>query len=429
MFEENEQGLDIEFDMDPVQDPNALLDAAEEESDVKMSEDVLGPAQEDVSDTAASDLEESSDNEGDSEAPSNVAGAESEEATSPSASGNQPDSSSKEAAPSNRRPPRAKWVDRAAAARIYRESADSRQINASDVLKFASAVNGKSILEGRISGVVEFHNEVCWTIYEGNVTVRIPYAESYTNLEPELLNNTRSFALERQRQLMSQSIGVTVPYVPESLIADPENEDCYIVYASRTSALERHRKIRFFGDDASRRVSKGDDIDCQIISSGPNAAYVCACGQDIRVINFLLTHRYVGDVSKAFFPGDHIVMRVTEIEENPADRFCPTIHLSARPVEIQKFKWNLKHRIPRKGNPRFNGTITSIRTVTTQRGPKSMVYLFLDGVDVPAYASTSATNIREDLKRGDNVTFEVWGALENGYAHGRIIRYNSKRKP
>lgn len=395
MIEENAEFGQVFDDSKDISNPDEL-DYKGETEDTSMSDDLLGPPAQD-----------SDDDDADDSASAEPVAAE------PAHAGKSPRTQGRSAPVAQ--------MDRATAARLFRENREARQSAASDILKFATAARTKNVLEGTIAGVITDGTEVCWTIYHSNITVRIPYAESYMTLEDSLLANKRPVVLERQRQMMTKSIGATVPYVIESFVKDPGDENSYIAYASRREALSRHRKVRYFGSSATRRVEVGSNVTAQIISIGPNAAWVCTCGMDVRVPNFLLSHRYIDDVSRYFTVGQELTMRVMRLEKNPADEFTPKMSLSARPVEIAKFRPNLRRIVG--DHARFGGSVTSLRVIDDSRGPRVIVNLFLDGIEVPAFTSTGHLHIRDDLKSGDRVLFEAHGKTESGYAYGNIIRY------
>lgn len=421
--------IDAEFEVTgSVEDPNT--GDFDDEVSVGMAADLLGPASEDplMDETEEEPEEEEAEEETtDGEEPSH------EEVTPagddlpmPPAPAKTPakatagrsalTSTSRSIARSSQR----RSIDRETAARIFLENRDADESAAAAVMRYATAAKNKNIVDGVISGVDTRNKEVFWCIYDGEVTVRIPYAESFVVQESDLLGSKRNSILERQRQMMSQAIGAKVPFIVESFVPDPEGG--YICYASRTAALERLRNTRYFGDNAPRKVKVGNRVNAQIITLGLYAAWVNACGMDIRVPVNQLSHKFIEDVSRDFYVGQELTMQVTRLSEAPGQ--MPEVSLSARPVEVEKYRPNLK-RIRRGGvPPRFGGVITSIRT--DKRGnngiPNVVINLFLEGVEVPAFARTAQLHLRDDLRTGDKVMFEAFGKTSSGYVYGSIIK-------
>lgn len=309
-----------------------------------------------------------------------------------------------------------------AASRLEREVADftrmdernARQEAASSIGIFDHAVRYKDILRGRIDGVETNDGKVYWVSYNRAVTVLIPFEQAYMAPPEELLGNTPDI-LRRQRQFLTKSLGAEISFVVTSFQADPEKDD-FVAIASRTEALALERR-RYFGANAPRKVSVGCDVVTQILNFGPHAAYVTACGMDIRVRNDTLSLRHISDIGGAYEVGQKLLMRVVRLEEKPGK--LPEMVLSARPIELKKYQPNLK-RI-RGQHPRYAGTVTSVRLERNRERPSVLVNLFLDGIEVPAFSRTFELHVRDDLHTGDRVYFEVLGVTGNGFAHGRII--------
>lgn len=309
-------------------------------------------------------------------------------------------------------------VDRVEAAMLHTEIREQRQDNATSVGTFTTAMKTNAILEGEIAGVEVDAKNAYWVLFQNNITVRIPFEESFMIQPEELRKEVNSRILMRRKQFLTKSMGATIPYVLTDFVAEPDGS--YVAYGSRISAMARIRR-RYFGDDAPQKLSVGQVVTAQIISGDAHTAYVYTCGCDVRVPNHLLTHRYIEDVSAAYMVGTNVRLQVRQINKEPGKP--PQLVLNGRPVELEACKPNLK-RI-RGTNPRFIGVITSIRMDRRPGDEPSVVaHLWLKGAEVPAFCRDFRLNIFDEIHTGDTVSFECNGVTESGYVHGRIIRYN-----
>ena len=309
--------------------------------------------------------------------------------------------------------------ERERASEEYVASRNARQENAIIVGRYITAQRQKNVATGKISGVEVKGEHVFWVIYDGPVTVYIPFQEALPFLEDETMVTTPD-ARMRQRQMMSKSVGAVVPFSVEQII--PSENETYLVYGSRKNAMERIRK-RYFGKDAANPAREGDVVVGTFLGVGPHAAWVNILGVDVRMRPRQLSHRYMDNLMEEYTAGEEIRLRIQKIEA--VDGKLRLI-ASALPCELEACRSNLSR--VRRGI-RYAATITSHRLVTVQnpktRKPESryIAAMWLEGVEVPAFANVISSHASGMSHSGDRVMVEVEEIARNGYVRCRIIAY------
>lgn len=279
---------------------------------------------------------------------------------------------------------------------------------------FLTAQKEHRNLEGRISGVEQNKDTAYWVLYEGPVTVQIPFAEAFMNTPSELVvQNPTTEVLRRQRQLLECAIGAKIEF---SVTSFTKEDDLYIAVASRTSALMRMRNY-YFDHQSPYALTVGKDVVAQILTNGEHAAYLTFCGMDVKVTKSNLSYRFIQDVSAQFYVGQTLRVRIEDIKYSAEDPF-PKVVVSAKPIEKARFQKNIK-RIQKNGI--YIGTAISTRLKDNANGSSVTISLFLDNVDVPAFARTTILELGNSIRVGDKVTFLAMGVNSEGFAHGKII--------
>lgn len=289
------------------------------------------------------------------------------------------------------------------------------QDDAMIVGKYLSALRRKTNVEGEITGVEIREGHAFWSVLEGPVLVLIPFREALPYLEdPTLMEDAN-----RQRQFMTKAIGTKIAYSVEEMVADG---DTFIVFGSRKVALERIRK-RHFGKNASNPIKVGDNITATFIGVAPNAGWVTSAGVDIRLPKRLVSHRYIENLMREYKAGDQITLVVQEIEEKNG---LPILVTSALPCELEACKSRLRYI--RKGS-RLKAVITAhrirqrINPVTKKAEPYYAAALWVEGANVPGYATLTTAYSPETCRAGDEVSVEVMEIAQNGYVRCRIVAY------
>lgn len=293
---------------------------------------------------------------------------------------------------------------------------DVEQEDRTTVGIFLTALKEKRILEGNIAGVEVNRRMAYWVLYEGPVTVRIPFDNSFMQIPADLANKRPSEdILRRQRQMLERAMGATINFTVSRF--EPDGDGTYLAIGSRTDAMDKIRKV-YFGHNAAQKLSVGDDVVAQIITHGKHAAYLNFCGIDVKVKKSDLSHRYIEDVSASFHVGERIRVRLMNIQMPEESVGIPAISVSAKPIEKARFDRNLR-RIHKNGY--YIGTVTSTNLKGSGNGDNVTISLFLNDVEVPAFSRTPILALGDALHNGDQVSFMALGVNEDGFAHGKIL--------
>lgn len=282
---------------------------------------------------------------------------------------------------------------------------------------FQTAMKEKRILEGRIAGVEATRRGAYWVLYEGPVTVRIPFDNSYMTIPADLVGKRPTDStIQRQRQMLDRAKGAVISFTVSDI--KPMDDGAYLAIGSRTDALNKIRKV-YFGSRATYPMEKGKDYRAQILSNGEHAAYLTVAGIDIRVKKSELTHKFIQDITSTFHVGEFITVRVMEIEQAKDANSLPVVSVSAKPIERERFKRNI-NRIQQNGT--YLGTVVSVNRKNSPDGSTITISLFLDEVGVPAYSRTTILDLGNSIHQGDKVSFLATGIHKNeGLAHGKIL--------
>lgn len=281
---------------------------------------------------------------------------------------------------------------------------------------FLTALKEKRILSGTVAGVEANNKTAYWVLYEGPVTVRIPFDNSFMTIPAELaVQRPNEEILRRQRQMLDRAKGAKVHFTISRFVQ--EDEGSYLATGSRTDALSKIRK-HYFGNRADNPLTVGMDIMAQILTNGEHAAYLTFCGVDVKVKKSELSHKFIQDVTSTFHVGSQMRVRIQNITPAAETNGIPSVAVSAKPVERERFKRNLK-RIHKNGS--YIGTVISTAKKEGPDGSSITISLFLDDVGVPAYSRTTILGLGDAIKHGDKVSFLAMGVNEEGFAHGKII--------
>lgn len=303
-------------------------------------------------------------------------------------------------------------------AESFMAARNAKQEDALRLGQYITAHKEKQYMTARIAAVESRKDLVYWVCYDGPVTIWIPYAEAYELATPEDLRANTNAARERQKQVMSKSIGAEIKFIIKDIVPSDDNSE-YFVYASRKEAMEdiNSHYMESSKNNTGKVLEVGQNVTAQFVSIGAYAAIVEVAGRDIRVVNAQLSHRYIADLTKQFVPGDKIEMRITKlaIKDDKLD-----IVVSALPCELEKCQPRIR-RI-RAGN-RCNATITTVRNIKTSNGPKFIATLWLEGYDLPGYASVINCNGNNQAYSGSPALVQINGVSDNGYVHCKILRF------
>ena len=290
----------------------------------------------------------------------------------------------------------------------------ARQDDENIISDFIVAAKTGAYMEARIDSVEIDDNEknVYWICYCGPIVVRIPFEETFDVLPSELLDKSIQRLVVRRRQFLSKTIGVTIPFVVTEFSADPDGN--YIAVGSRVEALKLIRR-RYYGPRATKPIKVGDIVTARIINVGPSYLWVNIWGADVPVSNRNMSFRYISDMTDRYYPNDMVKVKVMSLKTK--EDGTVEMNVSGRPVELEEAQKRL--HLVKKGN-RYAAVVTSIRTEPTMH-----VELWLEGINVPAYAATkdvrSDMNQKQGVYSGSFVYVEAMGVTKSGMAHVKLL--------
>lgn len=285
---------------------------------------------------------------------------------------------------------------------------------------FISAMKEKRILDGKVAGVESDNQSAYWVLFVGPVTVRIRFDNSYMTVPADLVGKRDQDTIYRQRQMLLRASGAQINFTVISLETDPNGG--YIVYGSRTTAMSRIRR-QYFGPTATEPITVGTDVIAQIISHGDHVAYLSFCGLDVRVNKRNLSYQYIQTIKSNFCVGEKIRVRILSIKDG--DNEIPTVEVSAKPIEKERYDRNLS-RVRRNGS--YIGTVVNCSEREGPDGASVTISLFLDDLQVPAFSRVSILSLGNTIQQGDKVNFLALGVNEDGFAHGKILEVIKPRK-
>lgn len=281
-----------------------------------------------------------------------------------------------------------------------------------------AALKHHTLFKTSISGTQIYQGEAYWCCYEGPATIMIPVDQSFMTLPSNLLRKAEydTRVLKAQIRFLDRAVGAQIKVVITKRETSVRGDTIY--FASRTTALAVERR-HYFGNEAKKPLTLGQEITAQVITTGPSSAHLTFCGIDAKVYVSALTHRYIPNVSEEYQPGDKIRVKVVYIKEEPGR--IPSVGVTGRPCELAQKKWNL-HRVTDK--LRTIGTVTSIKV---DPSGKTTISLYLDEMDLPAFSTVIDIKTRTPLETGNKVQFECRGTTTAGYVHGHVVRFIRKR--
>lgn len=307
-------------------------------------------------------------------------------------------------------------------AMIRDEDRELRQESALEKMKYEAAFKQRRIVESTLDAVVTIGKEVYGVCFDGDITVRIPFMEFFQKVPASLVDPKTPNLVRARTNFLSKAIGASIFFTLTSYGSDPENNmDFYT--GSRVQAMALYRR-RFFGKDATDKLTVGTDIYAQILSMNEHIAYVTCCGLDIPMQNFTITHKWVEDLNAEYTVGQKIRVRIVDIVEEAGK--VPILRISGRPCELKRLARNAE-RLKYASTTRCVAKVTTIRY--DKKNNRHIASLFLEGFNYPAFCgSLSVKDIEENaITNGSTVQVELFGITKQHYIHCAIVRVIRKK--
>ena len=288
------------------------------------------------------------------------------------------------------------------------ENWQQRMDDASILGSFTIAANRGTIANSVVSAV-DFLPEigVCWVCYEGPVSIYIPYEEAFDEPPTELMNKDTRDIRRRKEQFLQKSIGAPVSFI---ITKTAESDGAMVAIASRQKANAMIRRIHY-GAEAQRPLKAGDTVRATVMGVGNSVMCLSVAGKDIIVSNRNLTHRYVDNLQTMWSAGQSIRVTIRDIEHGEKRGEVKKVSVTCRDIELEEAQ--AKIRRARKDMKCF-ATVVSISSEPFR------INLWLNGLDIPAYAATRVFD-REQIRPGCKVMVRILGTTERGYVHCEIV--------
>ena len=291
----------------------------------------------------------------------------------------------------------------------------ARQDDLSLTMKYAGAEKNKVVLNGVVGGVETRGGHTFLAIYDGPVTVLIPFHKA---IAPETLREGIAGNPTRERQLLAKWLGSTVNFLIEKVY--PAEDGTYLVSASR---LEANAKIRarYFGENAANPVQVGQFVTGYFFSIGKDSGYLNVLGVDVNIHKKYISHRYIHDLQKYYNNGDAIKVQIIRIEDEDGNF---DLVVSALPVELEEAQSKLgRVRVGTRCVAQLSA-FSEAKTTPTDGFRESTAHLWLDSLGIPAYAKVLQRrgDDREPIYEGTKVVVSIDGVSGSGYVRVTILR-------
>ena len=287
---------------------------------------------------------------------------------------------------------------------------EQRQANADAIGKYASACNRHTLVDFTVVGIEPNSEtgEVYWVGYEGPITIRVPFCETFDNLPEDLIKTTpSSVVVARRTQFLQRSIALRCKVLPQSMELLPDGSGA-IVTASRVAASARIRRYHY-GKDAFPAIKVGDRVTASVLAVGNSSLWLDVGGYELQVAQRHLTHRYIDNAKNYWAVGNTISVEVKSVitTGNPGE--VSELQVTMKPLE-RKTALQYKSRIISGG--KYKATVVSIVAQ-----PKPTINLWLEGLEMPAFA-TSRQYEQQPISSGDKVLVKALGMRTEGPTAG-----------
>lgn len=329
-------------------------------------------------------------------------------------------------------------------AKKVEENTRANQTETLIVKGYVDAMKMGTNMTGVISSVETHDNTPMWVIYDGPVTVFIPFDDAVQQNPRDGENLNAKLLLENRIRLLTSCIGCEIPFSVETIQQGRrDGHRFYYAYGSRLKAQARIRK-RYFGPGAKEPVRYGQRVEATVLGVGEFSAFVMAKGKDFKISASHFSYNAIMDLRDVYAPGDKVEMEVVHPE-----RFGEgAAAIEGMPVEVSENgtikctldvwpierKEAMRHKSRVKVGNRYHANIACILGESKRDEKTGFVVrrlkaaMMLDGVRMPAYALLhydSYESGEEEVKarRGRGVLVEVVSVSEYGFANVRIRRY------
>ena len=272
-----------------------------------------------------------------------------------------------------------------------------------------NAYRTRRILTGFLGGLEQTDAGKTLAIVEyKGFRIVIPLREMVVGMPKNLSGKAYADMVLSYNKLLSNMMGCEIDFTVKGIDGKSRS-----IVASRREAMLRKRRDFYFepDDNGNCRVYPGRIIQVRVILVAEKAIRIEAFGAECSITARDLSWDWIGDVRDRYSVGDHILVRITEVNDNTIEGL--TIKADAKSVSGNRQNNLSLVRVQSK----YAGKVTDIH--------KGTVYVRLtNGVNAIAYSCYD----RRTPGKKDDVSFAVTGIDEGrGVALGiitRIIRQN-----
>lgn len=285
-----------------------------------------------------------------------------------------------------------------------------------------SNMDKKIIVRGRITGLIEMdlkdkgrpdEREVCLSIFFRNgFKGYMPFNEIYRDganaIEMNTVNLTspegRTEFIRRKKAMANKLLELEVPLMIThmSLGEDKNNYDNYLIMASRRNAILEVEKANFEprGHRKNPILMQGSRVTGEIVSVSKKSIQVNVGGVDTSIPIYNLTYQYIPDsvyFQSLYHVGEPLSVVIDEVKVEGST----TIEVEERGKLVEKTYQNHVLKVSAKQaeldrakeiqNTKLylkEECVGIITHIPTKRDGKAVIYLWLRGYNVPAYANS-----------------------------------------
>ena len=288
------------------------------------------------------------------------------------------------------------------------------------LVSIRASIDHMLVLNAPVASVNILDGTVCLICYLSTIEVRIPFRVAFATYPADITTPASGEGISslqaRQIQYLSKFIGSTLSFIAVDIKNDGAGG--YYALGNRVLALQATMRKNFL-KSSGPLYTVGQVVNAEVLSVSPASMYINVLGVDLRLLLRDVSIRYLPDLPSYFSSGDTIPVAITSLKVS-GNKI--SLEVSGRRAAVELAKPNL--RKVRIGG-RYKATVTSNMTIRRDDKPLVTTLLFLEGVELPAFANVNYA--RAELHPGDSVYFEVAGVAETGYVHGSIIRYINRR--
>lgn len=251
-----------------------------------------------------------------------------------------------------------------------------------------NAYRTRKILTGMLGGIEKMDNgNLIAIVYYKDFRIVIPITEMMINLVQDETHDYGDLSL-RQNKILNNMLGCEIDFIVRGLDAATRS-----VVASRKEAMLKKRQIFYLDTDTSGKPKIYEDriVQARVIAVAEKVVRAEIFGVETSILARDLSFDWLGDARERFHVGDHILVRILDINAESPDKV--SVRADVKSVEGNSSKENMKKC---KVQGKYAGTVEDIH--------KGTVFVRLSiGVNAIAHSCYDSRTVGKK----DNVSFVV----------------------